>query len=98
MAVKIVHGDDAIVVVVRFLVEGEDLAVFLAVGTDVVRDDVEHDVDSGLVAGVDELDEILFGAEVLVQLVEAPVPVAVVAAVEVVLDRNSARWRRSPCP
>jgi hypothetical protein len=54
----------------------------------VISDNIHHDPDVSGMAGINEILEILLGSEVVIQLVQVPTPVAMIAAVPVINNRG----------
>jgi hypothetical protein len=66
---EVLVRDLAPIVVVTAIVEGRISAVISVEVSHVVSHDVHHHQDSPLVAGADEVDEVLFRAEAVVEFV-----------------------------
>ena len=79
-------GDVAPIVVVARVVEGSvDSEVSVEV-SHMIGDHVDHHQNSPLVAGADEVDEILLRAEVIVEPIKVPPPITVVSPIAIVDD------------
>jgi hypothetical protein len=77
------------VVVVAGIVEGSvDSEICIEVAH-VIGDDVYHDEDASFVTGINQIDEIFFGAEVVVEFVNVSGPISVISSVAVVDDRGN---------
>lgn len=73
--------------VMLLLVEWVDRAEVIADWSNMIGDNIDHDVDVAIVTGLDQVLEIILGSEVAVQLLPVTSPIAVVALVQVVDHR-----------
>lgn len=73
--------------VMLLLVEWVDRAEVIADWSNMIGDNIDHDVDVAIVTGLDQVLEIVLGSEVAVQLLPVTSPIAVVALVQVVDHR-----------
>lgn len=86
MGGKVVVRNGAPVMVVLFLVERIiDAKVFIKIAH-VITNDIDHDPDVSGVTSGNEVLEVLFRAEVIVQLVKVSTPVSMVTSIAIVND------------
>lgn len=87
MGSEIVVTDDAEIVVMVRWVERHILTVILIQITHVIADNIDHHPDIPLVAGSDKTNKVLLRSEVLIEFINIPAPIAMVASIAVVDDR-----------
>ena len=73
--------------VMLLLIEWVDRAEVIADWSNMIGDNIDHDVDVAIVTGLDQVLEIVLGSEVAVQLLPVTSPIAMVALVQVVDHR-----------